>query len=97
MFADRQYQVDAAIVRIMKMRKTLTHAALVAELFTQLKFPLKVSSSDECSELLAPYTLISHLLLLSFYFCAFIAGRYQEANREPHRARLHAAHQGQSQ
>ena len=47
-FADRQYQVDAAIVRIMKMRKTLTHAALVAELFTQLKFPLKVSTSDEC-------------------------------------------------
>lgn len=44
-FADRQYQVDAAIVRIMKMRKTLTHAALVSELFTQLKFPLKVCSS----------------------------------------------------
>ncbi|KAJ3414768.1 Cullin-4A [Chytridiales sp. JEL 0842] len=40
-FADRQYQVDAAIVRIMKTRKRLSHTALIAELFDQLKFPLK--------------------------------------------------------
>jgi cullin-4 len=39
---DRQYQVDAAIVRIMKTRKTLTHTQLITELFTQLKFPAKV-------------------------------------------------------
>jgi hypothetical protein len=38
---DRQYQIDAAIVRTMKARKTLTHSLLVSELFTQLKFPLK--------------------------------------------------------
>ncbi|KAI8610586.1 Cullin family-domain-containing protein [Chytriomyces sp. MP71] len=40
-FADRQYQVDAAIVRIMKTRKKLSHTLLIAELFEQLKFPIK--------------------------------------------------------
>lgn len=42
-FQDRQYQVDAAIVRIMKMRKTLSHNMLIAELYNQLKFPVKPS------------------------------------------------------
>jgi len=40
-FQDRQYQIDAAIVRIMKARKTLTHSLLISELFQQLKFPVK--------------------------------------------------------
>ncbi|KAF9936772.1 hypothetical protein BGZ65_002056 [Modicella reniformis] len=42
-FQDRQFQVDAAIVRIMKTRKQLSHTLLISELFDQLKFPIKPS------------------------------------------------------
>lgn len=37
---DRQHQIDAAIVRIMKTRKTLSHKLLVNELVSQLRFPV---------------------------------------------------------
>ena len=39
LFRDRQYQVDAAVVRIMKARKSLSHNLLFSELLAQLKFP----------------------------------------------------------
>lgn len=42
-YQDRQYQIDAAVVRIMKMRKTLGHNLLITELYKQLTFPVKVS------------------------------------------------------
>ncbi|KAF9185173.1 Cullin-4B [Haplosporangium sp. Z 11] len=42
-FQDRQFQVDAAIVRIMKTRKQLSHTLLISELFDQLKFAIKPS------------------------------------------------------
>ncbi|XP_070502007.1 cullin-4A isoform X2 [Chironomus tepperi] len=40
-YQDRQYQIDAAVVRIMKMRKTLSHNLLISELYKQLSFPVK--------------------------------------------------------
>ncbi|CAI2343126.1 unnamed protein product [Caenorhabditis sp. 36 PRJEB53466] len=40
---DRQYQIDAAVVRIMKARKELTHQELMNEVMAQLKFPLKAA------------------------------------------------------
>eukprot|EP00891_Asterochloris_glomerata_P003718 jgi/Astpho2/3718/fgenesh1_pm.00060_%23_12_t len=40
---DRQYQIDAAIVRVMKTRKSLSHKLLVQELLVQLKFPIQAS------------------------------------------------------
>lgn len=44
-YQDRQYQIDAAIVRIMKMRKTLSHNLLISELYKQLTFPVKVMAA----------------------------------------------------
>eukprot|EP00168_Porphyra_purpurea_P010555 TRINITY_DN2622_c0_g1_i4.p1 TRINITY_DN2622_c0_g1~~TRINITY_DN2622_c0_g1_i4.p1 ORF type:complete len:666 (-),score=312.85 TRINITY_DN2622_c0_g1_i4:174-2171(-) len=41
-FMERHFEIDAAIVRILKTRRTLTHANLIAELFSQLRFPFKV-------------------------------------------------------
>jgi len=40
---DREYQVDAAVVRIMKSRKRLLHTTLVSEVMSQLRFPVQNS------------------------------------------------------
>lgn len=53
-FQDRQYQIDAAVVRIMKTRKTLTHNLLITELYDQLKFPVKVSWLGILPDLVIP-------------------------------------------
>lgn len=39
---DRQHQIDAAIIRIMKSRKSLCHTALLSELMNMLKFTMNV-------------------------------------------------------
>lgn len=41
-FVDRQYQIDASIVRIMKSRNVLSHNELIQEIYNQLKFPCDV-------------------------------------------------------
>ncbi|RKP22577.1 hypothetical protein SYNPS1DRAFT_25636 [Syncephalis pseudoplumigaleata] len=48
-FQDRQFQVDAAIVRIMKARKRMSHVNLSAEIYEQLKFhiPKRIESLIE--------------------------------------------------
>lgn len=40
-FQERNYQIDAAIVRIMKTRRSLHHTGLIAEIYSQLRFPHK--------------------------------------------------------
>jgi hypothetical protein len=76
-FEDRQYMIDAAIVRILKARKKISHTMLMTELLEQLKFPVKVRlpTRKDC--------------VLRGWECA--AGGHQEAHRESHRARVHGA------
>ncbi|KAJ2253582.1 Cullin-4A, partial [Coemansia sp. RSA 451] len=44
---DRMYRVDAALVRIMKARKTLEHSDLVTELLKQLDFNVSTTEIKE--------------------------------------------------
>jgi cullin-4 len=44
---DRQYQVDAAVVRILKSRKQLPKQALLGELFAQLRFPITAEAANK--------------------------------------------------
>lgn len=67
-FQDRQYQIDAAVVRIMKMRKTLSHNLLVSELYNQLKFPVKVEN----------------LKLLIFFISFFSSNTHVCTSKTPH-------------
>nr|CAI5851617.1 unnamed protein product [Callosobruchus analis] len=50
--ADRQFQIDAAIVRILKNRKRLNHNELISELFNALDIPVKPYDLKKRIELL---------------------------------------------
>lgn len=64
------YQVDAAIVRIMKTRRSLPHNLLVSECLQQLRFDIKVHSAlyiyiyIVCS---LQYLPIIHICILYIY------------------------------
>lgn len=49
---DRQYQIDAAIVRIMKQKKVLSHNLLINELYNVLDIPVKALDFKKRIELL---------------------------------------------
>ncbi|CAH0555210.1 unnamed protein product [Brassicogethes aeneus] len=49
---DRQFQIDAAIVRIMKKKMSVNHNALLAELFNTLDIPVKPHDLKKRIELL---------------------------------------------
>ncbi|KAK5985122.1 Cullin-4 [Trichostrongylus colubriformis] len=53
---DRQYQIDAAIVRVMKTRKKLNHQLLISELFAQLRFPVRAADLKKRIGLMATAT-----------------------------------------
>ena len=73
-FQDRQYQVDAAVVRIMKSRKSLEHQALLAELFATLKFPVAVCWVLDGRKQAIPYMHDAWIYLVSLTctICRFI-------------------------
>lgn len=51
-FHDRQFQIDAAVVRIMKQKKILSHNLLINELYNVLDIPLKAVDFKKRIELL---------------------------------------------
>lgn len=44
---DRQNQLDAAIVRIMKAKKTLAHNDLLNEIFKEVNYPVDVNTNSD--------------------------------------------------
>jgi cullin-4 len=57
--SDRLYQIDAAIVRVLKARKTLEHTALMGELLAQLRFPAQTADIKKRLESLIERDYIS--------------------------------------
>jgi cullin-4 len=57
--SDRLYQIDAAVVRVLKARKTLEHTALMGELLSQLRFAAQTADIKKRLESLIERDYIS--------------------------------------
>lgn len=45
--AERKFQIDAAIVKVMKTQKSVTHQTLVKETISLVRFPLEASQINQ--------------------------------------------------
>ncbi|EFA82957.1 cullin [Heterostelium album PN500] len=94
---DRHQNIDAAVVRIMKARKSLTHNLLIAELIQQLKFSPKIifdhirlkrcCSHDRCSKHFKYNEMIKNPYMMAYYnyfnlFEKFMEGAKSNSNLE---------------
>ncbi|KHJ43308.1 leucine Rich repeat-containing domain protein [Trichuris suis] len=67
----RVYQVDASTVRIMKMKKKLSHNALIAELSAQLRFQAKPNELKERIESMIEQALLLVFVSTYYFYLAF--------------------------
>ena len=78
--ADRHYETQAAIVRIMKSRKTIKHAELVAEVITATKSRGVLDPADIKKNIEKSVVTYQSLLYITDIFGRLIEKDYMERN-----------------
>jgi len=61
-YQDRQYQIDAAIVRLMKTHREVLHSVLLEKLSSTLAFPFKVFLLPQLFHICLPFPHFFHFL-----------------------------------